>query len=136
MIRHLNKNKTWVIIGLAQVLFGILVLFNYQDKLDHRIPPFLGMIDDAPIGMAYIIIGILVIINFIWDFYWYYIRVVLIVLSEMMFMLIFTSYLFSGYLTHSFSATTLFSFLFAMDVIWTAYLEPPYKLKGGHDKWI
>lgn len=114
----------------------MLVLFNYQDKLDRRIPPFLGMFDDAPIGMAYIIIGILVIINFIWDFYWYYIRVVLIVLSEMMFMLIFTSYLFSGYLTHSFSATTLFSFLFAMDVIWTAYLEPPYKLKGGHDKWI
>ena len=136
MIRHLNKNKTWVIIGLAQVFFGLLVIFNYQDKLVHDLPPFLGMIDDAPIGMAYIIIGIFVIINFIWDFYWYYIRLVLIVLSEMMFMLIFTSYLFSGHLTHNFSATTLFSFLFAMDVIWTAYLEPPYKLKGGHDKWI
>jgi len=131
MIRHLNKNKTWIIIGLAQVLTGIVIILNSQ-QLDTRIPKTLSIFDDVPIGAVYLFIGIMVIVNFVWDFYWYYIRVVLIVASEMMFTLLFISYAINDYILGGLHFFTCYVGLFALDVLWQAYLEPPHKLlKGG-----
>lgn len=134
MIRHLNRNKTWIIIGLVQIFTGFVIIMHNQ-QLDKRLPPLLGLFDDIPIGVLYLFLGVMVLINFIWDFYWYYIRVVLVILSEMMFMLLFISYAMNDYVTGTWSFFSFYAGAFALDVLWTAYLEPPYKLlKGGSEK--
>ena len=134
MIRHLSKNKTWIIIGFMEILTGLIILQRSQ-LLDYRIPPVLGFFDDVPVGIAYLIVGALVVVNFIWDFYWYYIRIILIVISEMLVMFMLTSYLVNDLILGHFTYVTAYLFLFAIDIAWTAFLEPPYKLKGGHREW-
>ena len=110
---------------------GIVTMMRSQ-QLDLRMPPFLPFFDDVPIGVAYFVIGALLIVNFVWDFYWYGIRVFLIVASTMMFALLFTSYLFNDLLHGGPTITSGVLGLFVLDILWVASEEPPHKLgKGG-----
>lgn len=66
-------------------------MLHYQ-QLDLRLPPALGLLDDAPVGIAYLLIGVTLLINSLWDFYWYRIRIILIALSGGMWTLLTASY--------------------------------------------
>lgn len=130
-MHHIRRNRTWIIIGLLEMWIGIVTMMHSQ-QLDLRMPQFLGLFDDVPVGVAYFVIGLLLVVNFIWDFYWYGIRVFLIVASTMMFALLFTSYLFNDLLHGGLTITTGVLGLFVLDILWASFDEPPHKLgKGG-----
>lgn len=133
MIRHLNINKTWIIIGLFQIFTGINILMKDQ-VLDVSLPLYIGIFDDTPVGVLYMLVGVLMIINFVWDFYWYGIRVVLVIVSEMMFSLLFISFLLNDIIHSNLSFITGFSLIIALDILWQAYLEPPHKMTRGGSK--
>lgn len=132
MIEHLSKNRTWIIIAIAEIYTGIVIIFRNQ-ALDINLPHVLSYFDDMPVGLVYITIGLLMLVNFVWDFWWYNIRLILVIASEMMFVLLFTSYLANDIVRGSGpSFFTGYALIFAIDVLWCAYLEPPYKMwKGG-----
>lgn len=132
MRHHLNRNKTWVIIGLIQVWVGYVTIMRTQ-QLDAHLPPMLGVFDDMPIGILYLLIGTLLIVNTVWDFYWYGIRVFLIVMSTMMFTFLSSSYIFNDFLHGGPTYSSGVFFIITLDVLWEASQEPPHKLWKGRD---
>lgn len=131
IMHHIRRNRTWIIIGLLEMWIGVVTMMRSQ-QLDLRMPPFLALFDDVPVGVAYFVIGALLVVNFVWDFYWYGIRVFLIVASTMMFALLFTSYLFNDLIHGGLTITTGVLGLFVLDILWASFDEPPHKLgKGG-----
>lgn len=132
MRHHLNRNKTWVIIGLIQVWVGYVTIMRTQ-QLDTHLPSMFGLFDDMPIGILYLIVGVLLLVNSIWDFYWYGIRVILIVMSTMMFTFLSTSYVFNDILHGGPTFPSGVFFVLTLDVLWEASQEPPHKLWKGRD---
>jgi len=130
MKKHFWKNRQWVTIATEEIVIGIIVMLHYQ-QLDLRLPPALGLLDDAPIGIAYLLIGATLLVNSLWDFYWHYIRLVLIALSGGMWTLLTVSYAMNDIYR---SSVTIVPFIFAVitaNVLFSAWEEPRYKLKGG-----
>lgn len=130
MKRHFWKNRQWVTIAVEEIVVGLVVMLHYQ-QLDIRLPPALGLLDDAPFGMLYITVGVVLLVNSLWDFYWYRIRLVLIALSGGMWTALTFSYAINDYVT---STVTIVPFIFGiitLNVFLSAWDEPRYKLKGG-----
>lgn len=130
MKRHFRKNRWWVTIAVEEIVIGIIIMLHYQ-QLDLRLPPALGPLDDAPVGIAYLLIGVTLLINSLWDFYWYHIRIILISLSGGMWTLLTDSYAINDIVR---GTPTIVPFIFAIitaNVFFSAWEEPRYKLKGG-----
>lgn len=130
MKKHFWKNSQWVTIATEEIIIGIIIMLHYQ-QLDLRLPPALGLLDDAPVGIIYLLIGITLLVNSLWDFYWHYIRLVLIALSGGMWTLLTVSYAMNDIYQQN---VTIVPFIFTVitaNVFLSAWEEPRYKLKGG-----
>lgn len=130
MIRHFWKNRAWVRISLYEIGMGIIILLHYQ-QLDLRLPPALGIMDDAPIGLAYLILGILLLVNSLWDFYWHYIRLILISLSAGMWALLSASYIINMVYASNTTFMPIAMVGITLDILFSAYEEPQHKLRNG-----
>lgn len=130
MKRHFWKNRPWVTIAIEEIVIGVLIMMHYQ-QLDLRLPPALGLLDNASVGVAYMLIGVTLLINSLWDFYWYRIRLILIALSGGMWTLLTVSYAMNDIVR---GTPTIAPFIFAIitsNVFFDAWVEPRHKLKGG-----
>lgn len=130
MKRHFWKNRQWVTISVEEIVVGLVVMLHYQ-QLDIRLPPALGLLDDAPFGMLYIIVGVVLLVNSLWDFYWYRIRLVLIALSGGMWTALTFSYAINDYVTNNVTIVPFIFGIITLNVFLSAWDEPRYKLKGG-----
>ncbi|CAK1223780.1 hypothetical protein R55214_HHFBAMCI_01541 [Fructobacillus evanidus] len=130
MKRHFWKNRQWVTIAIEEIIVGIIVMLHYQ-QLDVRLPPALGLLDDAPFGLLYLTVGVVLLVNSLWDFYWHRIRLVLIALSGGLWTMLTVSYALSDFVTNN---VTIIPFIFGIitiNVFLSAWIEPRHKLKGG-----
>lgn len=130
MIRHFWKNRQWVTIAAEEIIIGIIIMLHYQ-QLDGRMPPALGLLDDPELGVAYLLIGSTLLVNSLWDFYWHYIRLVLISLSGAMWTLLTVSYLMNDLITKNLSVVPWIFLAITVNLFLSAWQEPRYKLKGG-----
>lgn len=130
MKRHFWKNRQWITIAIEEIVVGLVIMLHYQ-QLDARMPPALGLFDDAPFGLLYLSVGIVLLVNSLWDFYWYRIRFVLIALSGGLWTMPTVSYAMSDLITHNLTIIPFIFCIITINVYLSAWIEPRHKLKGG-----
>jgi Na+/melibiose symporter-like transporter len=127
---HFWKNKSWVVISLETMFIGIAFLLR-SNQLDEHVTVWLSWTDDVVPGLIYLIVGILLLVNALWDFYRHYIRLVLITVTGGLWLLITVAYMTDALVTHRVEIFPFIATMITVNVMLGAYVEPPYKLKGG-----
>lgn len=129
MIKHFHKNFVWIKIGVEEFIVGMLMILQYQN-FDARVPQILGVFGSQAAGLFYILVGIIMIINFVWDFYWYRIRLILIVLSGAIFGILTSGYFLNDYFVGKITPMPYFLLVVSFEILYYAWKEPRHKLGG------
>lgn len=129
MGKHISKNFVWIKIGVEEFIIGLLMLLQYQN-FDTRLPSVLGMFGSPIAGFIYVLIGVVMVVNFIWDFYWYRIRLVLIIFSGAIFGIITSGYFLNDYFVGKITAMPYFLLIVSAEILFNAWQEPRHKLGG------
>ena len=129
MGKHISKNFVWIKIGVEEFIIGLLMLLQYQN-FDARLPSVLGMFGSPIAGFIYVLIGVVMVVNFIWDFYWYRIRLALIIFSGAIFGIITSGYFLNDYFVGKITAMPYFLLIASAEILFNAWKEPRHKLGG------
>lgn len=130
MIRHFWLNRKWVTVAVEEMIIGVIVLLQYQN-FDVRMPYVFGIFGSVYAGYLYFSVGLVMLLNFLWDFYWYGIRIVLISLSGGIFSCLTFSFAINDYIIGKMTLSTLLLLVITINLFLSAWEEPRYKLKGG-----
>ncbi|CAH1856701.1 hypothetical protein [Convivina praedatoris] len=84
MIRHFFRNNDLWLIGAIEMIVGSFILFRFN-QLEITLPPEIDWVDDLVPGIIYLLIGAFTTVNAIWDFWWYKIRLLLLLVAVFLF---------------------------------------------------
>ena len=130
MLRHLLRNASWIMTAIETFGLGIMLLNDYL-RIDHHVPPPFDRADNPTFAIFMIVIGAIMLINFVWDFWWYRVRLILISLIGMIWAYMTSSFIWSDFEIPAHPHISFASFLSLMvlfRILVAAYKEPIYKL--------
>jgi hypothetical protein len=131
--KHFIKNQFWVWTGVETIMAGLAFFLGYLELNEH-LPITVRLFESNGYSVFLIVLGTLLIVNVLWDFYWHYIRLVLVTLTAGVWFTLALSISLSD-LTFTAPRVTLlsmFCWVVFVKCCITLWLEPSYKLKGGH----
>ena len=131
--KHFIKNQFWVWTGVETVMAGLAFFLGYLE-LNERLPITVRLFESDGYSVFLIVLGVVLVINMLWDFYWHYIRLILVTLTAGVWLTLSLSISLSD-LSFTVPKVTLLAMMCWVVFIKcciTLWLEPSYKLKGGN----
>lgn len=130
--KHFIKNQFWVWSGVETIMAGLCFLLGYL-QLNENLPVSIRLFESHAYSIFLIVLGSLTIVNMLWDFYWHYIRLILVLLTSGAW---FTLALSISLSDLAFSAPrvtllSMFCWIVFIKCCISLWLHPSYKLKGG-----
>ena len=110
---------------------GLAFFLGYLD-LDERLPVSIRLFESDGYSVFLIVLGSLLIVNMLWDFYWHYIRLVLVLLTSGIWFTLSLSISLSVLAFQTPRITLLAGFCIVVFIkcCVTLWLEPSDKLRG------
>ncbi len=130
--KHFINNQFWIWTGIETVMAGLAFLLGSL-QLNDNLPMSIRLFDSDAYSIFLIVLGSLVVVNVLWDFYWHYIRAILLMLVSGAWFTLALSISLSDF---AFSAPrvtllSMFCWIVFIKCCISLWLHPSYKLKGG-----